>query len=469
MGCGGEKKERCVYRISAGLNAENMRVTGEERLEYVNVTDTEITELRFHLFGRAYREGATLPPVTHQSAPSAYPKGENYGDMEVGQVTDGKGNPLSYEITGEDAHVLCVSLEKGLFPSEKTTVVIPFSVQLAYIRHRLGYTDRAVNLGNWYPVLCAREVGGDYECTYAPYGDPFYSVCADYEVEFTCAEEYVLATSGEILQVQQVGRGKNYQMRLNNARDFAMVLSKDFAVHTTRAGETDVYYYCYQDDRASQTLQTAKNALSYFDRTFGKYPYSTYSVVQTPFLEGGMEYPALVYVSDLVRGEELDTVVVHETAHQWWYGVVGNNQMEEAWLDEGLSEYSACLFFENHPSYGVTRAQMVGDTEKAFRAFVSVTRQNKGRADTSMHRNLRAFSSEYEYVNVTYHGGVLLFDGLRQSVGDKAFLKAIRRYYRENAHGVARQEDLVGAFERAGVKVRGYVESWVNGKIQFEK
>ena len=86
-----------------------------------------------------------------------------------------------------------------------------------------------------------------------------------------------------------------------------------------------------------------------------------------------------------------------------------------------------------------------------------------------MRRNLRAFTSEYEYANVTYNGGLLLFDGLRQSVGDRAFWKALRRYYAENAYGIARQEDLVGAFERAGVKVQGYVESWVNGKIQFEK
>ena len=469
VGCGRGQTPLCLYRICADLDEQEMRLTAEQRLDYVNTTDTEVTELRFHLYGRAYREGASLPPVTPQNAPSVYPKGEDYGDMEVGQVTDGKSNPLPYEITGEDAHVLCVTLSKGLFPNERTTVVIPFSVQLACIRHRLGYTDRAVNLGNWYPVLCVRERGGDYECAYAPYGDPFYSVCADYEVELTCDAEYVLASSGTVVGEKQSDERKTYDMQLKRARDFAMVLSKDFTVHTSRVGETDVKYYCYADDKAGQTLQTAKDALAYFDRAFGEYPYPTYAVVQTPFLAGGMEYPALVYISDQLKGVDIDTVVVHETAHQWWYGIVGNNQMQEAWLDEGLSEYATCLFFENHPAYGISREQTVRDTETAYRAFVSVTRQNKGQVDTTMRRNLRAFSSEYEYVNVTYNGGFLLFDGLRQSVGDRLFFKALRRYYGENAYGVAGQDDLIGAFERAGVKVRGYVESYTNGKIWFEK
>ena len=86
-----------------------------------------------------------------------------------------------------------------------------------------------------------------------------------------------------------------------------------------------------------------------------------------------------------------------------------------------------------------------------------------------MNRNLRAFSSEYEYVNVTYNAGLLLFDGLRQSVGDKKFFAALLRYRKENEYGIAREEDLVGAFERSGVKVRSYVESWTQGKIRLEK
>jgi aminopeptidase N len=66
-----------------------------------------------------------------------------------------------------------------------------------------------------------------------------------------------------------------------------------------------------------------------------------------------MEYPALVMISDNI-GEHIsyEEVIVHEVAHQWWYSLVGNDQINYGFLDEGLTEYSTILFFENNPEYG---------------------------------------------------------------------------------------------------------------------
>ena len=78
-------------------------------------------------------------------------------------------------------------------------------------------------------------------------------------------------------------------------------------------------------------------------------------MVQTDFSEGGMEYGALVYISlDVTDQLQYQGVIVHEIAHQWWYGLVGNNQILTAWIDEGLAEYCTAVFFETHPQYGKT-------------------------------------------------------------------------------------------------------------------
>ena len=129
-----------------------------------------------------------------------------------------------------------------------------------------------------------------------------------------------------------------YTYSLENARDFALVLSTRFRVVDRQVGKTKISYYYYDDTDPNKQLETAEEAISYFNKTFGEYPYATYSLVQTGLCFAGMEYPALAMISDELKDEEKPRVIVHETAHQWWYGVVGNNQVEYAWLDEGVAE-----------------------------------------------------------------------------------------------------------------------------------
>lgn len=466
--CGRKAEKRDVYTIAALFDEENMALSGELGLEYRNRTETEITALEFNLFGRAYREGAKVPFLHPSSVAAAYPAGVDYGDMTVGDVTDGAGNALSSEITGEDENILRVTLSEGIFPGETCTVRIPFRVELAHIRHRLGYTERAINLGNWYPVLCARTEAGWYECVYSANGDPFFSECADYRVTFTCPEKYVLASSGRQTAKERTGEGVTYTMALDNARDFAMALSDKFEVITENTGDFTLSYYYYDDARAADSFRAAKDSMNYFSGVFSDYPHETMSVVQTPFNAGGMEYPGLVYISDAVSGAEIDTVIVHENAHQWWYGIVGNNQLDHAWMDEGLAEYSVALFYENNSGYGITREMMAEAAERSFRASVKVYRKLLGEADTTMNRNLRAFLSEYEYVNIAYNKGFLLFDALRESVGIKRFLSGLKKYAGEYAGKIARPEDLASCFTKVGADTDAFFESWIEGKVSFE-
>ena len=116
-----------------------------------------------------------------------------------------------------------------------------------------------------------------------------------------------------------------------------------------------------------------KDSLLFFNSKFGEYPYRQISVVKTPFLYGGMEYPNLVMIADnIVEKKDMARVIVHELAHQWWYGVVGNDQIREAWLDESITEYSAFLFFENHSSYGLNYSSLIEDAKTTYDLYVDV-------------------------------------------------------------------------------------------------
>jgi aminopeptidase N len=228
-------------------------------------------------------------------------------------------------------------------------------------------------------------------------------------------------------------------------------------------GKTLAYYY-YDDPSADETLETAVEAFSFFEKKFGEYPYKKYTLAQTGFCVGGMEYPALTMLSDTLSVEEMARAVVHETAHQWWYAVVGSDQIENAWQDEGLAEYSALTFFETYEKYGYTRESIVQECLHEYRSYYDVYGSVLGRTDTAMKRHLKNFISDYEYRCIAYDKSVIMFDTLRKSIGDDKFFDGLKGYYKENKFKNATPDSLIGAFERCGMDVRGFFESFLDGK-----
>ena len=455
-GCSGGEVPRSKYDISAAY--EEGVLSAEMRFTYRNAEECEMPVLEFNLYGNAYREGAALSPVSRSYRAKAYYNGDSYGNMEITEVSP----CAAWEVCGQDENILRVELEKPVSPGGETTVTIRYTLALAEVEHRTGIARRAVNLGNFYPILCVYEPeNGFYECEYYSHGDPFYSECADYTVEFTAGAEYVVASSGAVSAATAAGGKKTYSMELSNARDFAIVLSDEFTLLQGRAGDVNVLYYSYSDENAAETLALLEESVSCFSDTFGEYPYQTYSAVQTGFCYGGMEYPALAMLSDFLGRSSYEYAAVHETAHQWWYAAVGNNELEYAWLDEGLAEYSTALFFEEHPQYGQKAEDILAGARKVYGAFHTVQEQLTGGEDTSMSRHLRDFG-EYEYAVISYDKGMLLFDTLRAALGERRFLSALKKYCRENAGGIATPDTLKAAFGNAG---RQIIEQYEKGQI----
>lgn len=459
-GCQKTQSPDTRYEITAEYLPETSTITGMVKLEWRNAGGEEISALRFNLWANAYREGAAHRPVSPVHSASAYYDGTSYGSMEISSVSGAE----SWEVTGEDENILSVSLDEPLYPGDRVTLDIGFRTRLAKVNHRTGVTENTVNLGNFFPILCGRSAGDFYECVYYPDGEPFFSDCADYSVTLTVPREYTVASTGKIQSEKALESKKEYTMSASNARDFALVLSDCFEVVECREGDVSVMYYYYDDEQPAAHLALAREALGYYAGTFGEYPYETYSVVQTGFCYGGMEYPALSMISDDLGEKDLLYTIAHETAHQWWYAAVGSNPAENAWQDEGLAEYSSALFFENHPDYGYTREGLAADALEEYRAYYSVYSQVFGDADTRMTRSLGDYLSEYEYRCIAYDKGMVMLDTLRESIGDKKFFEGLKRYYSSYKFKIAQPADLVGCFERTGVDVAGFFDSFLSGK-----
>lgn len=448
----GTEVPRSQYTIRAEYFPETRTLSAQMTADIYNGSETAWETLSFFLYPNAYREGAEYGAVAGAVAPAAYYDGESFGFIGIDSLSGGE-----YSIAGEDENILSVRLDETLYPGERTEIGISFTVLLANVNHRLGVGEHTVNLSHFYPVLCAYD-GGFLEYVCSPYGEPFVNECSDFEVFLTLPQNLTAACAGTVETVTENGKTA-YHVIAENVRDTAFVLGA-FSVEST-SGASPVEYYYFDDSSPAKTLKAAADSLGYFSRLFGDYAYPRYVVVQTDFPYGGMEYAGLSAISVDLREEEIPFVVAHETAHQWWYGFVGSNQFECAWQDEGLAEYSAALFLSAYPEYGGSYAETVAASESAYRTYYAVRSQLAGGADTSMNRPLASFSGEYEYRSIAYDKGVILFDRLRSTYGDRKFFSALETYARRCWGEIAKPEDLIACFPASA---EGIFASFLEGR-----
>jgi aminopeptidase N len=460
VSCKKEEKVGCRYALTVEYREDTQTFSGAVKVDFTNDTSDELTQIKFNLYPNAYRKNALYPPVSENYKDSAYYAGESYGNITITSVNGAK----SWSIDGVDENILTAELCAPLKTGDKVTLDISFVTELAKINHRLGVTARSVNLGNAFPTVCEYKDGEFIENAYFSLGDPFSGGLADYTVNLTIPTGYVLACSGEEEVVKALESKTKYQIEHEKTRDFACVISENYSVQQTQVGGTELKYFYYDDNSAKARLSLIKECFEFFSEWFGSYLYPTFSVVQTGFCYGGMEYPALVYVSDELGEEEFLRSIVHETAHQWWYGAVGSDQINEAWQDESLAEYSAFLFFDEHPAYGLKKQSLVNESLKEYRSYFSVYGSVFGQADTKMSRHLSEYSSEYEYRCLAYDKGVIMWDALQKSIGDKKFHAGLKNYYKSNKLKTATPTDLVTAFEKTGVTVKGLFDAFLSGK-----
>lgn len=458
-----QKEERSRYEITATYDEENKTVTASMSLSYYNGTEAILDELCFHLYPAAFREGARFSPVPKDAVSSAYPAGLSYGGIEIGKTTLG-GAEVATAIEGEDEDILVVKMSgEGLYPTERAELTVDFTLTLPEIRHRFGYQGTRVNLGNWYPIACAFEDGNFVTDPYYSTGDPFYSDCADYKVSVTVPDGLTVAASGRVTGADNADGTKTFSSEILAARDYAAVIG-EFKMLGSKAGDTDVNYYYISDPEPEKTLAAAVDAVKTFSDKFGEYPYESMSSVETQFLQGGMEYPGLAMISDALTGDIYREAIIHETAHQWWYAAVGNDEVRYPWLDEGLTEFSTSIFYRENPTYEVDYEKRIADALGAYVLYFDAF--GNADSDTSMTRKVCEYDSAFEYTYMTYVKGELMFESLRSVIGDEKFFAGLKDYYSTYKFKTAKPDDLIGCMEKAsGRDLKGFFDSWTEGKV----
>ncbi|KAB3532186.1 M1 family metallopeptidase [Alkaliphilus serpentinus] len=415
------------YDISISLDDEEMILKGSQKVVISSNIEKDLPHIYFHLYCNTFKNKATAP-FEKDEINRAYPNGFDSGWIKILDVRENKRS-IDYKIMGETENLLRATFSKPIRNGEETEINIDFIIKIPNAIGRFGYGEDTINITNWYPILSVYDNRGWNLDPYYPIGDPFYSDIANYNLEIEIPKEYTLVTTGDILS-KKSKRNKNfYNVKANNVRDFAIILSKNFSIKEVARDDTMVKSFTINGSKEKEAIEISAEALSIFNRLFGKYPYNQLSVVATDFFLGGMEYPNLVMISkDLYKMEEnfpLEYVIAHEIAHQWWYGIVGNNEVREPWLDEALTEYSTLLYFEER--YGDHIKEQIYEkiVEVQYESYIML-KPDRGEG---ILRSLREFESNLEYSSIVYSRGAMFIEALRKEMGDEGFFDGLKEYY----------------------------------------
>lgn len=458
-----------TYTINATMDSDKL-LTVQMRVDYVNNYDVPLDNVAFHLYMQAFREDAKILPYEDDMTASVFggTTVKNYSTLFISRVAV-SGSEQSAIIEGEDDDILKVVLESALEPTKSVTIEIDYTLQIPKTRHRLGWYGSTVNLADFFPIACVYSDGGFDTRPYYAIGDPFYSECSDYSVTLTAPSSYTnAAMSGTVSETARTDEQVTFTSQIKNARTFAIVMGEGMQKISASAGAVKVNYLYTSDSDAEGSLKTATDSINTFSQMYGAYPYDEYTVVSTPFIYGGMEYPALSMINSSSTGSAQDEIIIHETAHQWWYGIVGNDQISNAWMDEALAEYSTMRFYESNEGYDLTYADKLADSLGAYMLYCETVKKKDGSVDTSFNRAVNEYESMTEYNYMVYVKGSLMFAELKTRIGADTVDAALKKYVSTYKFKNATCDDLIGAFESASkTDLKGYFESWLSGNVKM--
>jgi hypothetical protein len=335
----------------------------------------------------------------------------------------------NYALSGQR---LTLNLPRALQAGAATTLSLQFKINIPAKTSTgiFGYDFNQVNLVDWYPFVVPYS-GGWILHDPMPFGEHLVYDSSDIEVNLKTSADVIVAASAPSDQ-----NGEWTRYRLYGARMFTLSASNQFLVSESAVGSVKIRSYYFDGYKAAgdSLLYSAVQAVSIYSAKFAPYPYETLAVVQAD-IHDGQEEDGLVFVSTDFYGQygggaknNLTTIGVHEIAHQWWYGLVGNDQAVEPWLDEAMSAYSERIFYEyNYPRYG--------DWWWQFRVDYFGP---SGNVDTSIYN----WSSQRAYVNAVYLNGAHFIEDLRTRMGDDNFFRFLKDYAARYSHKRATSTDF---------------------------
>lgn len=501
-------QQEVSYKINVKLNDVKHELSAYEDIEYKNNSTETLTFIWFHLWPNAYKNNGTAlgKQLTNSGKTNFYfAKDEDRGYIDSLNFTS-NGTALKWEFDKEHIDIAKVYLAKPLAPGESVTISTPFKVKIPIgVFSRMGHIKQQYQITQWYPKPAVFDHKGWHPMPYLDQGE-FYSEYGSFEVKITLPANYVVASTGDLQEQTEIDwlnqkvadtktntksgdefpasatEYKTITYKQSKVHDFAWFADKRYLVtkssvvlpQSKRTVNTYAYFtpgYQYLWKNAAKYVS---DAVYYYSLWNGDYPYSHASAVDGALSAGGgMEYPNVTVIGAMDDTTSLETVIAHEVGHNWFYGILGSNERDNGWMDEGINSFNEMRYtYTKYPNLGLTlfgnskASQIVmnmvglGDKKSAYLSYMSYLFSARENSDQPIQTHSARFSG-INYATIMYSKTAIAFDYLKAYLGDEVFDKCMHTYYEKWKFKHPYPEDLRKVFEEE----TGKDLSWFFGDI----
>ncbi|OIK27821.1 M1 family metallopeptidase [Streptomyces malaysiense] len=393
------------YTVNLASDSTGTSWTGHESVTFTNASATALDEVYLRLWDNYHGTCSAMP-------------------IKVTNVTGGTAGDLSVACTA-----LEIALPAPLAQGQSATIGFDLGITVPSGADRFGHDGAYSFIGNALPVLAIRDGAGWHLDPYTDNGEAFYSLAADFKVTLDHPSGLLVPATGTSTDTPGTSGRTITTATASQVRDFAWAAGPFSKISGTSPAGVAVNVYSVSgisSSSARSMLSTAESAVDTHAGRFGAYPYGELdAVLDNNYWFGGMEYPG--FVLDLVSS----TALTHEIAHQWWYGIVGDDEYNSPWLDEAFADYSTDL------ARGITGTN----------CWNSVSWASGAEKITNSMAYWDAHSSRYS--TVVYGYGKCALHDLRRLIGDTAMTKLLKDYATAHWYGVSTTAEFKAAAQAA--------------------
>ncbi|MFC2164781.1 M1 family metallopeptidase [Acidobacteriota bacterium] len=349
------------------LDTERNLVIGSELLTWTNTSEKPTEELWFHLYWNAFQnnmstfirertlEGRPLPPFSKDDW--GYCRVSNINMILSESEEEFDLTPFMEFRQPDDDNILdqtvfSVELPEPLEPGQTVTLSIDFHAKVPRPISRTGVYKNYYFIAQWFPKIGVLQ-DGIWNCHQYHSHSEYFADYGTYDVAITLPSSYIVGATGE--QREEVANGDGtttHRFVQHSVHDFAWTASSRFLVYReifqfapAISTEITLLLQPYHKRLKDRYMNAVKNAIKYASLWYGDYPYTTVTCVDPAYNShsGGMEYPTLftggAYFLDPLGSGNPESVTIHEFGHGYFFGLLGSNEFEHAWMDEGMASF----------------------------------------------------------------------------------------------------------------------------------
>ncbi len=502
-------QQQVDYRINVRLDDVKHELYAFEEFDYLNNSPQSLDTIWIHLWPNAYKDPSTAlcEQLDHQNnfgLHFATPGQRGFIDSLDFRST---GTELTWGFHPEHIDIGWIKLPAPLAPGASITISTPFHVKIPSARFsRLGHTGQAYYITQWLPKPAVFDALGWHAMPYLTQGE-FYSEFGSFDVSITLPVNYVVGATGELqdtderawmdslAQVPYLDDKKFYLRKQRSRLNVTPQSSTD--LKTVRFKQDRIHDFAWFADKryivrkSSVTLPrtgnnvttwalfTPKNADVWADATtyinesvrlysqwVGDYPYSACTAIDGGTAAGGgMEYPMITIINDSDDPFQLDVVIAHEVGHNWFYGMLASNERDHPWMDEGINSFYEQRYVETrYPDKRLMDLQGIPLGFLTRHKGITYRQQNELQYRFNARRNWdsppdspSADFGMLDYGTTVYSKSALIFDQLRDYLGEARFDSCMQRYFTEWHYKHPYPEDIQKVIEgTSGKKLEWY-------------